>query len=57
MLQPDIGMTSVVLLTFGFQLFLAGLPLLLVLLQLVLPLAGWLAYSHLDMCSSALTNF
>ena len=37
MLQPDIGMTSVVLLTFGFQLFLAGLPLLLSLLQLVLP--------------------
>ena len=27
MLQPDIGMTSVVLLTFGFQLFLAGLTL------------------------------
>jgi len=47
MLQPDIGMTSVVLLTFGFQLFLAGLPLLLVFAAIGLaPLAGWLAYSH-----------
>jgi cell division protein FtsW len=47
MLQPDIGMTSVVLLTFGFQLFLAGLPLLLVFAAIGLaPLVGWLAYSH-----------
>ena len=47
MLQPDIGMTSVVLLTFGFQLFLAGLPLLLVFTAIgFTPLAGWLAYSH-----------
>ena len=47
MLQPDIGMTSVVLLTFGFQLFLAGLPLLLVITAIgFTPLVGWLAYSH-----------
>ena len=47
MLQPDIGMTSVVLLTFGFQLFLAGLPLILAFAAIALaPLAGWLAYSH-----------
>ena len=45
MLQPDIGMTSVVLLTFSFQLFLAGLPLLLVIAAIGLaPLAGWFAY-------------
>ena len=48
-LQPDIGMTSVVVLTFGFQLFLAGLPLLLVFAAIGLaPLAGWIAYSQLD---------
>ena len=48
-LQPDIGMTSVVVLTFGFQLFLAGLPLLLVFAAIGLaPLAGWVAYSQFD---------
>ncbi|MGB1399019.1 MAG: FtsW/RodA/SpoVE family cell cycle protein [Candidatus Puniceispirillaceae bacterium] len=48
-LQPDVGMTAVVVLTFGFQMFLAGLPLLLILLALALaPLAGFLAYSFLD---------
>ena len=47
-LQPDVGMTAVVVLTFGFQMFLAGLPLLLILLALALaPLAGFLAYSFL----------
>ena len=47
MFQPDIGMASVVLLTFGFQLFLAGLPLLIVFTAIGLtPLAGWLGYSH-----------
>ena len=41
-LQPDVGMTAVVVLTFGFQMFLAGLPLLLILLALALaPLAGF----------------
>lgn len=48
-LQPDVGMTSVVVLTFGFQLFLAGLPLLLVFAAISLaPLAGWFAYTHFN---------
>jgi cell division protein FtsW len=48
-LQPDVGMTSVVVLTFGFQMFLAGLPLLLIGVALALaPLAVIMAYSFLD---------
>lgn len=47
MLQPDIGMTSVVLLTFGFQMFLAGMPMLLVFVAVGLAiLAGWFAYAQ-----------
>ena len=57
MLQPDIGMTSVILLTFGFQLFLAGLPSLLVFTAIGLAL--WQAGSliHISDMYSALTNF
>ena len=48
-LQPDVGMTAVVVLTFGFQMFLAGLPLLLIGVALALaPLAVIMAYSFLD---------
>ena len=58
MLQPDIGMTSVVLLTFGFQLFLAGLPLLLVFAAIGLtPLAGWFAYSHFGHVQQRIDKF
>ena len=44
-LQPDIGMTSVLVLTWGFLMFLAGMPLLLVLMATALaPLALVTAY-------------
>ena len=58
MLQPDIGMTSVILLTFSVQLFLAGLPLLLVFTAIGLaPLAGWLAYSHFGHVQQRIDKF
>ncbi len=48
-LQPDVGMTAVVVLTFGFQMFLSGLPLLLILIAVALaPIALLAAYIMLD---------
>ena len=45
--QPDIGMSAVILLTFGFQIYLAGLPLLFILVALMLvPFLVWCAYSQ-----------
>ena len=56
--QPDIGMTSLVLLTFSFQLFLAGLPLLLVFAAIALaPLVGWLAYSQFGHVQQRIDKF
>ena len=46
-LQPDVGMTAVVALTFGFQMLLGGLPLLLILLAPACPIGRLLAYSFL----------
>jgi cell division protein FtsW len=46
--QPDIGMTSLMLLTWGFQMFLAGMPLLFVICgALLAPAAFFLAYLYL----------
>ena len=48
-LQPDIGMTVVITLTWGFQMFLAGMPLLFVIGAVALaPIAFYLAYQNLD---------
>ncbi len=45
-------------LTFGFQMFLAGLPLLLIMIALALaPLAGILAYTLLDHVQSRVKKF
>ena len=57
-LQPDVGMTSVVVLTFGFQMFLAGLPLLLIMLALALaPIAVFTAYQMLDHVKTRVNKF
>ena len=42
-LQPDIGMTIVVTLIWGFQIFLAGLPLMLVAIFAILGIVGGFA--------------
>jgi cell division protein FtsW len=48
-LQPDIGMTLVVVMTWGFQMFLAGMPMLFVIGAVALaPLALFTAYKTLD---------
>ena len=48
-LQPDIGMTLMIVLTWGFQMFLAGMPMLLVIgIVALAPLGLFLAYLHLD---------
>ena len=47
--QPDIGMTALILATWGFQMFLAGMPMLFVIGAAALaPLAFYLAYLNLS---------
>ena len=47
-LQPDIGMTVVIVVTWGFQMFLAGMPMLFVIGAVALaPLALYVAYLNL----------
>jgi cell division protein FtsW len=46
--QPDIGMTSLMLLTWGFQMFLAGMPMLFVVgIALATSAAFFMTYNHL----------
>ena len=57
-LQPDIGMTFLMVFTWGFQMFLAGLPLLLVIGVVALaPLGLWLAYISLDHVEKRIDQF
>jgi cell division protein FtsW len=57
-LQPDIGMTSVLVLTWGFLMFLAGMPLLLVLMATALaPLALVTAYFFLPHVQKRINKF
>lgn len=57
-LQPDVGMTAVIVLTWGFQMFLAGMPLLLVLVCAALaPMAIFLAYLYLPHVTSRVNRF
>ena len=57
-LQPDIGMTSIIALTWGFQMFLAGMPMLLVLMSIALaPLCLYAAYLFLPHVESRINRF
>jgi len=57
-LQPDIGMTLMVVLTWGFQMFLAGMPMLLVILIVALaPLGLIAAYFTLDHVEKRINQF
>ena len=57
-LQPDIGMTAVIMLTWGFQMFLAGMPLLFVLGAVaVAPLALYMAYLFLPHVTLRIEKF
>lgn len=58
LMQPDVGMTIVVSFIWGFQLFLAGLPLLLVAILGLLAVAGAVgAYFTFDHVHSRVQQF
>ena len=47
LLQPDVGMTIVMIFTWGFQLFITGIPLIIIIsLILAFPIFMILAYNH-----------
>ena len=57
-LQPDIGMTAVIVLTWGFQMFLAGMPMLFVIGAVAIaPLALYIAYLNLDHVKLRINKF
>ena len=57
-LQPDIGMTAVIVLTWGFQMFLAGMPMLFVIGAVAIaPLALYVAYLNLDHVTLRINKF
>ena len=57
-LQPDIGMTTVIAITWGFQMFLAGMPMLLVLLAVAIaPLGLFAAYKFLPHVETRIDRF
>ena len=57
-LQPDIGMTSVIVMTWGFRMFLAGMPLLLVIIAVALaPVALIVAYYNLSHVKNRIDKF
>ena len=57
-LQPDIGMTLMVVLTWGFQMFLAGMPMLLVICIVALaPLGLVVAYFTLGHVHKRINQF
>lgn len=58
LLQPDFGMTLTVTAMWGIQLFLAGLPMLWIMLLLVLGVIGiFAAYQLLPHVASRINNF
>ena len=57
-LQPDVGMTAVVALTWGFQMFLAGMPWLLVVVIVIGTMASfWMAYLYLPHVTLRVNKF
>ncbi len=57
-LQPDIGMTALIVLTWGFQMFLAGMPMLFVFGAVAIaPLALYIAYLYLDHVTLRINKF
>lgn len=58
LLQPDVGMTIVIIFTWGLQLFVAGLPVIVILcLILAFPIFMILAYRHFDHVRIRIDNF
>ena len=58
LLQPDLGMTIVMMFTWGFQLFITGIPLIIILcLILAFPIFMILSYNHFDHVKIRIDNF
>ena len=58
LLQPDVGMTIVIILTWGFQLFLTGIPLIIIVcLILAFPLFIIFSYHNFDHVKIRIDSF
>ena len=58
LLQPDLGMTIVMIFTWGFQLFITGIPLLIILLLvLAFPIFMILSYQNFSHVKIRIDNF
>tara|TARA_B100001250_G_scaffold389133_1_gene387951 strand:+ start:121 stop:1260 length:1140 start_codon:yes stop_codon:yes gene_type:complete len=58
LLQPDIGMTIVMIFTWGFQLFITGIPLIIIIcLILAFPIFMILTYNYFDHVKIRIDNF
>ena len=58
LLQPDIGMTIVMIFTWGFQLFIAGIPLIIIIFLIIsFPIFLILSYNHFGHVKLRIDNF
>ena len=58
LLQPDLGMTIVMMFTWGFQLFITGIPLIIILcLIMAFPIFMIFSYQHFDHVKIRIDNF
>ena len=58
LLQPDLGMTIVMMFTWGFQLFITGIPLIIILfLILAFPIFMIISYHHFNHVKIRIDNF
>ena len=58
LLQPDLGMTILIMFTWGFQLFVTGIPLIIILLLiLAFPIFMIISYLHFNHVKIRIDNF
>ena len=58
LLQPDLGMTIVMMFTWGFQLFITGIPLIIIIcLIMAFPIFMIFSYQHFDHVKIRIDNF
>ena len=58
LLQPDLGMTIVMMFTWGFQLFITGIPLIIILfLIMAFPIFMIFSYQHFNHVKIRIDNF
>ena len=58
LLQPDLGMTVVMMFTWGFQLFITGIPLIIIVcLIMAFPIFMIFSYQHFDHVKLRINNF